>query len=42
MLCVPARNLDTDCGAITNSAVPDPGEPWNYETCTVATHRCDI
>ncbi len=42
MLCVPACNLDTDCGAVTNSAAPDPGEPWNYETCTVATHRCDI
>jgi hypothetical protein len=39
-LCVPSCAADLECGALVGSSTPDPGLPWNYGTCTVASGVC--
>jgi hypothetical protein len=40
--CVPACTSDLECGADTGSDALDPGEPWDYITCTEATGACEF
>jgi hypothetical protein len=39
-VCVPSCAADVECGALVGSSMVDPGLPWNYGTCTVATGVC--
>ena len=39
-VCLPACAVDTACGADPATTSPDPGEPWDYYSCTVAAQRC--
>jgi hypothetical protein len=39
-ICIPSCAADIECGARTGDSTVDPGLPWNYFTCTVATGVC--
>lgn len=38
--CLPSCATDLECGTIELGSDPDPGLPWQYMTCTVATGVC--
>ena len=39
--CKAACGSDLDCGTgLWNQGTPDPGQPWNYYTCDLATGAC--
>jgi hypothetical protein len=38
--CLPSCANDIECGVVQTGAVNDPGEAWNYLTCTVADGTC--
>ena len=39
-LCTPSCANDVECGTTHTSPAIDPGLPWNYGTCTVASGVC--
>jgi hypothetical protein len=40
-ICLPGCAVDTGCGTDPSTKSPDPGEPWDYYSCTVAAQRCN-
>jgi hypothetical protein len=38
--CLPSCANDLECGVLDPTAVNDPGEAWNYLTCTVGLGSC--